>query len=739
MLAEQDIKAANTQPRTRDQLVAALNETADQQSQQNGTTPAPNTPAPNAAPVQRKQTAGGDAGDNVDIHATAQRGVSGSGSRLPHEATIQRAFGRHDLGGVQAHVGGEAATASRALGAEAFAHGNSIAFKGQPDLHTAAHEAAHVIQQRGGGVPAGMDNGPGDPLEQHADRVADAVVSGGSAEALLDPMAGGTGGTPEAAVQRIPDKSEPAHHAHHGHKAHRATDEEVMANEHAVDGAAIDAASAKYDVPATEIRAIITQESRGNADANAGAKQKDKGKHAASGLMQVTAETWKQAQHEHPDLAQYDFATYRYDRRVNILVGTSVLASKRRSLTKMGIDGKGPQMAALTAMAYNAGQGLVEDAYRNAVAGGSKDPDADCLKAQYLKPAIQKRPEIYSYYLTGGGKSRNKERTVEGAVELKFKEISGYPSHVSNLVAEDARAPATHGPQVAINEPADQRRPQNGGVPAPNAASAPVQRKQSSGAASIQRKSASDPASPLAGNEQVGAGPTGANQTATGAVKSGTNTEHKESLGAEIGTQLLEQIIDKIKEKLQELGDLPLKKTVDNANKELDEMETSCGEPANVGHLAQEIALFNLGKLLRDTVSTLRDMVSASRELAHGGKAVDFVKSTLGSSKSLVDSVNEFNDSMRELDEKVQKAGAQCEKEAKARIKAKTGTIVIPTFRTINIDGGNEGGTHSVRLPPVTGLGTSGGGVELHIGASGASAGGLQLTATASPTKQTIA
>ncbi len=47
-------------------------------------------------------------------------------------------------------------------------------------------------------------------------------------------------------------------------------------------------ASRRYNVPVPHIEAIITQESRGDLDANAGARQRDRGRHAASGLMQVT-------------------------------------------------------------------------------------------------------------------------------------------------------------------------------------------------------------------------------------------------------------------------------------------------------------------------------------------------------------------------------------------------------------------------------------------------------------------
>ncbi|MEZ4367580.1 MAG: DUF4157 domain-containing protein [Kofleriaceae bacterium] len=107
---------------------------------------------------------------------------------------MQAAFGRHDLGGVSAHVGGAAATASAALGARAYAHGDAVAFASAPDLHTAAHEAAHVIQQRGGVQLKGDVGQAGDAYEAHADQVADLVVAGRSAEATLDRMAGGGAG-----------------------------------------------------------------------------------------------------------------------------------------------------------------------------------------------------------------------------------------------------------------------------------------------------------------------------------------------------------------------------------------------------------------------------------------------------------------------------------------------------------------------------------------------------------------
>ena len=67
-------------------------------------------------------------------------------------------------------------------------------------MHTAAHEAAHVVQQRAGVQLRGeLDDGRGDPYEHHADAVADKVVRGESAEALLEPFAGRGGA---ATVQR---------------------------------------------------------------------------------------------------------------------------------------------------------------------------------------------------------------------------------------------------------------------------------------------------------------------------------------------------------------------------------------------------------------------------------------------------------------------------------------------------------------------------------------------------------
>ncbi len=130
---------------------------------------------------------------SADAHAIAARGVAGAGGAMPHADVIQKSFGRHDISHVQAHTGGHAAAASQALGAEAYATGSHIAFGATPSLHTAAHEAAHIVQQQAGVSLKGGIGESGDRYERHADEVADAVVQGKSAEGILDRMAGGGG------------------------------------------------------------------------------------------------------------------------------------------------------------------------------------------------------------------------------------------------------------------------------------------------------------------------------------------------------------------------------------------------------------------------------------------------------------------------------------------------------------------------------------------------------------------
>ncbi len=145
-------------------------------------------------PVQRK----GAGSDDAQVHAHADAGFAGAAQTLPHADAIQASFGSaHDVSGIEAHVGGPASHAADAIGASAYAMGSRVAFAAAPDLHTAAHEAAHVVQQRAGVSLKGGVGQAGDPYELHADAVADRVVRGESAAHLLSAGSGGA-----AAVQR---------------------------------------------------------------------------------------------------------------------------------------------------------------------------------------------------------------------------------------------------------------------------------------------------------------------------------------------------------------------------------------------------------------------------------------------------------------------------------------------------------------------------------------------------------
>ena len=137
----------------------------------------------------------------AQVHAAAKVGTSGAGGPLPYAEPIQKSFGRHDVSSIVAHTDTAAAKAARAMAAAAFTSGEHVAFTGQPNLHTVAHEAAHTIQQRSGVQLAGGVGQSGDRYEQHADAVADRVVAGKSSADLLDGMSSEAGGV-RAAVQR---------------------------------------------------------------------------------------------------------------------------------------------------------------------------------------------------------------------------------------------------------------------------------------------------------------------------------------------------------------------------------------------------------------------------------------------------------------------------------------------------------------------------------------------------------
>ncbi len=164
--------------------------------------------------VQRKPAGGGglpflDVMLKANVQETAAAGVASGNASLPHLDRIQASFGaEHDLSGVRAGVGGDAGQAAADIGAAAYATGDRVAFQQAPELHTAAHEAAHVVQQRSGVSLSNGVGAEGDAYERQADAVADRVVGGASSADLLP---GGGGAAPTAAVQmrRVPGNVEP--------------------------------------------------------------------------------------------------------------------------------------------------------------------------------------------------------------------------------------------------------------------------------------------------------------------------------------------------------------------------------------------------------------------------------------------------------------------------------------------------------------------------------------------------
>jgi hypothetical protein len=98
----------------------------------------PGTRPGHAAPgkqtlVQQLGAAGGpasgrdpqDPAQSADVHAAAARGIAGSSQPLPFSGMIQRAFGRHDIGNIEAHTGAAAAEGAGCDGGRSVRDGQS--------------------------------------------------------------------------------------------------------------------------------------------------------------------------------------------------------------------------------------------------------------------------------------------------------------------------------------------------------------------------------------------------------------------------------------------------------------------------------------------------------------------------------------------------------------------------------------------------------------------------------------
>lgn len=137
--------------------------------------------------------------DSEDAVEEAIRAASGAGQPLAREtrAFFEPRFG-HDFSRVRVHAGGEAASAARAIQAQAYTLGPHIAFaSGQYAPETPhgkqliAHELAHVVQQSGGAVHTASSLAPGASPSQGIARQA--------APEEEEPEAGASAASPETA------------------------------------------------------------------------------------------------------------------------------------------------------------------------------------------------------------------------------------------------------------------------------------------------------------------------------------------------------------------------------------------------------------------------------------------------------------------------------------------------------------------------------------------------------------
>lgn len=222
----------------------------------------------------------------VNIRRAARQGTQTPPTTYPFLKEIQQSFGRHDVSQVRAHLGPAATQSAESMRASAFASGKHVVFAGTPVLYTAAHEAAHIIQQRNGVQLADGIGKPEDAYERHADAVAQRVAAGQSAEGLLDqlakkqdglregghhsgehslPLADGTARGSAAQSRQINTASEST-----GHPIVQRTEEDAVAEarKHAARGTTIlnwrDVYANKKSFTAEQWQKIVSAYNRGN-------------------------------------------------------------------------------------------------------------------------------------------------------------------------------------------------------------------------------------------------------------------------------------------------------------------------------------------------------------------------------------------------------------------------------------------------------------------------------------------
>lgn len=196
-----------------------------------------------------------------------------------------------------------------------------------------------------------------------------------------------------------------------------------------------DSAVEKTGVDGASLRAMAKTESGG--EKNPATARSGSSAVAPSGVMQIYGPTWTGTVKNHKELSQYkDFAKYRSDPEVNILVGAYAFQDIRKLIN---IPSSDPNFEKLSFAAYNGGPSTINYAYENAKADHQNDPGSAVLDPKYLEPAI-KKSGIYKYYTEGSGQGVNpylpgkpggsKEKAEQWAIKTKFKEVSEYAQKV---------------------------------------------------------------------------------------------------------------------------------------------------------------------------------------------------------------------------------------------------------------------------------------------------------------------
>ena len=145
---------------------------------------------PGATPEKKVAKASKGRSQTRDVVATFRQGAQSGGQAVPFADEMGGRFGT-DFSDVQAYLG--RSSAMEAMGAHAAAMGDSVVFgSAAPNRELVAHELAHVVQARRGGLsarPGEAATRPGDATETQAHALASAAMARPSAATSVTPAA----------------------------------------------------------------------------------------------------------------------------------------------------------------------------------------------------------------------------------------------------------------------------------------------------------------------------------------------------------------------------------------------------------------------------------------------------------------------------------------------------------------------------------------------------------------------